>query len=61
MPKELFAQLEKLLGLDQELDDLIVNRILYVEAWREPLERLRRHLEQGREPVARIDLLGALD
>ncbi|MEO1368971.1 MAG: hypothetical protein AAFX50_17480 [Acidobacteriota bacterium] len=61
VPTELFEELEKLLGLDQELDDLIVNRILYVEAWREPLERLRRQLDQGREPVARIDLLGTLD
>ena len=61
VPKELFTELEKLLGLDEELDDLIVNRILYVEAWREPLERLRRQLEQSHEPVARIDLLGALD
>lgn len=61
VPAEVFSQLEKLLGLDQELDDLIVNRILFVEAWRDPLERLRRHLEQSHEPVARIDLLGTLD
>ena len=42
---ELLAELEALLGLDDELDALIFEqRIRPLEPWREPLQRLRSRL-----------------
>ncbi|MEM6792747.1 MAG: hypothetical protein AAF725_02115 [Acidobacteriota bacterium] len=60
VPVTMFDQLESLLGLDPETDDLIIDRISYLEAWRKPLERLLLKLEQPSEPVAHIDLLGSM-
>ena len=57
----LLDDLDSVLGLDEELDDLIANRITYKEAWREPLETLLKRLEKSPEPAARVDLLGPLE
>ena len=54
-------EMQRLLGLDGELDDLIANRISFAEAWREPLERLLERLTHPPEPPGRIDLLADLD
>ena len=55
---ELGARLQNLLGLDPELDELILDRQHQeVEVWRAPLTRLQRQLTQKPEPVASIDLL----
>lgn len=58
MPPGLHAELQKLLGLDAELDRLILAGDRgRVETWRAPLERLQRSLTQPPDPVPAIDLL----
>ncbi len=48
VPEELLAELQTLLGLDDELDGLIVGAAARpVEAWREPLKRLQVGLGTG--------------
>ncbi len=51
------AELEKVLGLDEELDDLICNRIAYVEAWRQTLERLMGELDRPGRAALKVELL----
>ncbi len=51
------AELEKVLGLDEELDDLICNRIAYVEAWRQTLERVIHQLERPGRSAIKVELL----
>ncbi|MCG8455513.1 MAG: 4-hydroxythreonine-4-phosphate dehydrogenase PdxA, partial [Holophagales bacterium] len=55
----LLDELASLLGLDDELDLLISNRIRNRDVWRAPMERELRRLEKGPAPTARIDLLGS--
>ena len=58
MPPGLHADLQKLLGLDGELDGLILTGDRSrVAAWRAPLARLQRSLTQPPDPVPAIDLL----
>jgi len=42
IPKELFERLKKLLGLDEEVDQLIRGERVDTEVWRQPLERLNK-------------------
>lgn len=55
----LFDMAETLLGLDEELDELILAKdSAAVEAWRAPLERLRKSLARSQpDHVASLDLL----
>ena len=49
--EDLLAEMESLLGLDDELDRLITSRpVQPVEAWREPLKRLQAQLSRTSEP-----------
>jgi len=57
VPVLLFSELEALLGLDDELDQLIVQKnIEPVEDWRTPLERVRDQLNRPEEPIPSINL-----
>lgn len=48
--EDLLAELQSLLGLDDELDELITSRpIQPVEAWRRPLKRLQTQLSRAGE------------
>ncbi len=50
VPDDLLAELKSLLGLDDELDRLILDRApAAVEAWRQPLKRLQAALGHGGE------------
>ncbi len=50
VPEELLSDLQSLLGLDDELDRLIVGRMVRpVEVWRKPLQRLQGSLSSGGE------------
>lgn len=59
IPEHIFERGQALLGLDDELDQLILARdAKAVEAWRQPLERLRQRLARPQQrPVGTIDLL----
>lgn len=59
VPDQIFDKGSSLLGLDEELDGLILARDPdAVEAWRPPLERLRRRLASPQQRnVASLDLL----
>ncbi|MEM8931821.1 MAG: hypothetical protein AAGE94_11645 [Acidobacteriota bacterium] len=61
LPDSMLDEMQRLLGLDRELDDLIAHRIGYAAAWSEPLERLLERLDKAPEPPGRIDLLSDLD
>ena len=62
IPAVLLEKFDSLLGLDDDLDRLIVDRVLEpVEAWREPLIQVEEHLNQMQESVASVDLLGEDD
>ncbi len=56
VPATLLDELDNLLGLDNELDRLIVNRIAQPQAWHEPLVRLQETLQRPEEPVASLSL-----
>jgi hypothetical protein len=58
VPAALVAEAQALLGLDDELDGLILQGSRgQVEAWRQPLQRLQRSLSQGGRVSGRLDLL----
>ena len=59
VPDRLLEQAEALLGLDEELDEIILAKdATAVEVWRGPLERLRKRLSSSRQgQVASLDLL----
>lgn len=61
VPEVVADDLKRVLGLDEDLDDLIANRISFKDAWREPMERVLERLEKPPEPAARVELLGPLD
>ena len=53
VPDDLLAELQTLLGLDEELDRLITDRSTRsVEAWRKPLKRLQASLSSSGELTA---------
>jgi len=57
VPPDLFFELENLLGLDEELDRLIIHRSLKpVETWREPLIRIQESLNRPEEPIPSVEL-----
>lgn len=49
------SELEHLLGLDEELDDLICSRIEYPDAWRGVMQRVIQELD--RAPASTLNLL----
>ncbi len=58
VPAALITELQTLLGLDGELDELILQGDRStVEAWRQPLARLQSSLAQGGVRSGRLDLL----
>ena len=58
VPEALIGEMQTLLGLDDELDGLVLQGSPgTVEDWRKPLRRLRRRLSQGGIPSRRLDLL----
>lgn len=56
VPEELLEELQSLLGLDDDLDRLILDRNRRSEAWRGVLEQLRRQLTRVHFPAGRLDL-----
>ena len=58
VPEETLDDLQALLGLDDELDTLVLERETAPEPWRPVLERLRRQLSRSRVPAGRLDLFG---
>ena len=58
VPSKMVAELQTLLGLDDELDRLIFEGSRgSVEAWRKPLLRLQKNLSRTNLPGERLDLL----
>lgn len=53
------SELEQLLGLDDELDDLICSRIRYPDAWKAPIERVIQEL--NRPAASNLNLLSDAD
>lgn len=56
MPEDLLDELESLLGLDDELDRLVITRHPDVISWRRPLLRANESLHRPEEPIASVDL-----
>ncbi len=56
VPEELLDELESLLGLDDELDRLVITRHPDVSTWRRPLLRANEPLNRPEEPIAAVDL-----
>lgn len=52
MPPALWGELDSILGLDEELDELITTRQPQLEAWREPVARMVESLSNRPELVA---------
>jgi hypothetical protein len=56
VPDDLVDELQALLGLDDDLDRLILARDRQPGAWREVLEQLRKRLGRVRLPAGHLDL-----
>ena len=55
VPEDLLSDLKSLLGLDDELDRLIMGRPAgQVELWRRPLQRLKKGLRHGSGPPPNV-------
>lgn len=53
---ELLDTLDKLLGLDNTLDRLILGRVKDPAVWRDPLVRVQERLNRPEEPIAALNL-----
>jgi hypothetical protein len=56
VPDEMLDELESLLGVDEDIDRLILGRHSQVSAWRAPLLRVNETLNRPEEPIASVDL-----
>ena len=56
VPQELLDEFDKLLGVDDKLDQLILGRVADPTAWREPLLRVQDQLNRPEDPIASLDL-----
>lgn len=59
MPHDLLEELQALLGLDSDLDQLIMARNRRPQAWRPVLKGLRQQLSRVHLPAGRLDLLSS--
>lgn len=56
VPQDLLNDLDKLLGLDDRLDQLILGRVTHPMAWREPLLRVQEQFNRPEDSVPSLDL-----